>query len=332
MANRRILALVIMIIFGFGTIVLIPVIILSIEVSPNIIIEDSLDPIIYNPSDPSDIHGLNLNVDVGNIEIDYTYTPINYHAKIDIIINMIGREITGKTYTDYFIIEKESSNSSFILTMELKPDTDWFNTSKWIKKDVEIYVILNADSLFNVDISINETGNVNLFVPWGVNIKNIAVDINMGTALLDFSYCSIEGNITGFADNGDITLKTNNVYYTQNSIWDLTNIGGEILLNIYQSKEMGSNITGVAETSSGVITLIYIDTLPKINATVTLINENDNDNHVVKGFIQDYLKHPNGSSYGFLYTSNEIPPKNSFDLTLYKPIMIGDYFINLNNQ
>ncbi|MHA1991463.1 MAG: hypothetical protein ACW98A_10905 [Candidatus Hodarchaeales archaeon] len=88
MAKKSILVFVIIIIFGFSMIVSIPVIILSIEVTPNIIIEDSLDPIIFTPTNSSNSHGLNLNIDVGNIEIAYTYTPVDYHAKIDIVISM----------------------------------------------------------------------------------------------------------------------------------------------------------------------------------------------------------------------------------------------------
>lgn len=332
MANKNILVLVIVLLFGFSMTVSIPIIILSVRVTPNIIIEDTLDPILYTPANSSNSHGLNLNVDVGNIEIAYVYPPIDYFAKIEVVIRMIGREIVGKKYTDYFTIAYTNSSTISNFTLILKPNTDWSNISKWIKKDVIIKVNLNANVLFNVGLTINQRGDAKLFVPWGVNIKNVNLNINKGTALLDFNYCTIEGNLTGFADNGDITLRTNNVYYTQNSIWDFTNAQGEMLFNISHSKEMGSDVTSVVKTNSGVITLIFIDNVPEIAATIALINEDDDESHVVTGFIQGFLKYPNGSSYGISYTSNDFPAINTFNFMFYKPVLFGNYMINLDNQ
>ena len=271
MANKKILAIVLMITLAFATIISIPIVILSAGFSPNIIIEDSLDPKIYAPENSSGLHQLNLDVDVGNIEITYTYQPVDYHAKIEINYRMIGHKIPGILFTDYFEVVWIKTNTTATLNVELLSES-WFDPSRWISQELSIIVTLNPNYLFDINTTINKEGTVDLIVPGGVSINNVVVNIIKGTALLDFTHCTIEGNFTGFTNNGDITLKTNNVFFTQNSLWNFTNNIGEILLDIFQSKEMGSNITGVAETKLGVIKLIYIDKLPEVAARVALIN------------------------------------------------------------
>ena len=72
MTNKNIVTIFISVIIGFSLIISIPVVILSAGFSPYVTIEDSPDPFIYNSQNSSGIHKLNLNVDVGDVKIQYT--------------------------------------------------------------------------------------------------------------------------------------------------------------------------------------------------------------------------------------------------------------------
>ena len=70
MIRKSVLAVIIVIIFGFSMIVSIPMILLSISFSPYYIIEHHKNYYYYNETiNPSAIKSLNLYADVGEIEI-----------------------------------------------------------------------------------------------------------------------------------------------------------------------------------------------------------------------------------------------------------------------
>ena len=110
MANRNVQAIILMIIVGFSLLISIPIIILSVGFSPYITIEKSLT-YFYTPINSSAIEEINLNSDVGNIEIGYTYEQVDYAAKIEVKVEMVGQNLPGNSYSEYFhvIWENEST-------------------------------------------------------------------------------------------------------------------------------------------------------------------------------------------------------------------------------
>jgi len=62
----------------------------------------------HDPINQSTIQKLNLNVDVGNIEITYANPLVDYVAKIEVNIKMSGLLLNKKLYSDYFVITNET--------------------------------------------------------------------------------------------------------------------------------------------------------------------------------------------------------------------------------
>ncbi|MHA2130217.1 MAG: hypothetical protein ACW99L_09615, partial [Promethearchaeota archaeon] len=276
MANRSIIAYVLVVVIGFGGIISFPIVILSNGFTPYTLINDSPDPFIYTSQNFTEIHKLNLNVDVGNIDIEYTYDPVEYVAKIEVQFDISGKNVIGDNHTNYFEIKNDtiSTNSSTLISfsMLLNPETDWFDDGSWIKRDVSIFVTLNADILFDLNITINLEGNVDLFVKGGININNVEVNARTpyfnkpSEIILDFEFCSIEGNITSSANEAEILLKTNNVRYTRNNVFTLSNYNGTLKIDIYQSYDMGGNITGLLNSTFGFVDIVYEDITDKVGA------------------------------------------------------------------
>jgi len=150
--------------------------------------------------------------------------------------------------------------------------------------------------LFDINITINEDGNVHLIVPFAVTTNNVEIytnegDIicdfhkystlegnitgiaNEGNILYDFQYCTLEGNITGIANDGDIELKAYNPEYTRNTTWTYNSITGDITIDINHSnhyKIMNATITGslVGNDFRDVI-VNYFDNTANIGAKLT---------------------------------------------------------------
>jgi len=51
---------------------------------------------------------LNLNVDVGDIEIRYINPPVDYYAMVEVHIEMSGNNFAGKSYPDFFEVDFHS--------------------------------------------------------------------------------------------------------------------------------------------------------------------------------------------------------------------------------
>ncbi|MFX1571446.1 MAG: hypothetical protein ACFFB0_01750 [Promethearchaeota archaeon] len=313
------IAIIISIIFGFVIIASIPVVILSSSFSPYIKIEH-YKSFEYTSLNSSTIEEINLNVDVGDIEISYTYAPVDYHVKVEVFINMSGQNLPGKSYLDYFKapVWKNSTNSA-IFSMELLSES-WFDTSLWITRDVSIIVTLNANILFDINTTTNLEGNVKVYVPGGVNVNNVNVIINklnnktVSKSLIYFDYCTIEGNITANGNFADIELKTINVQYIQNSILNLSNDEGILTFDIIQYEEMGANITGILNSTTGHVHLIYQDYTQNVGAWIKMIDFLGwgHSDSTSEGFYEDVSK-PSGREF----VSYDFPAKNNYNFSMY---------------
>ncbi|KKM91329.1 hypothetical protein LCGC14_1229550, partial [marine sediment metagenome] len=205
MANKSFVVIFLIAFVGISLIITIPILTLSSSLSNYGTIDEVLT-FKYAPDNSSPIEKLNLNVDVGDVEIKYITTPVDYYAKIQVDIEMFGQYIAGKQYSEYFHDVWEIESSSATLTMELLSES-WFDPSLWLTQNVSIIITLNANILFDINITINEKGNVHYIVPYAVPINNVDVNTNEGNIFYEFQYCTLEGNITGIANDGNIELK-----------------------------------------------------------------------------------------------------------------------------
>ncbi len=334
MARREITAISIMIVFGSSILISIPIILISFGYSPHNNIEYRSPPIdeVFNTSKVVD---LNLNIDMGDVDIHYTYSLVDYHMRININIDMIGQNIAEKDHTDYFNIEWEKISNSFTFSMELIPNSG-YNDTFWIRNDVMIIVTLNPIILFNINSKINVEGDYNLQVLGGITVNNINLYTERGNNVLEFRFCNIGGNISGKSGAGDIELYLINVEYFQNCVWNLTTTPrgidvSDILINIIQDVAINANITGTANTTLGDIILYYTDSTPYVGANFTFYRRNP------QGSSEGFENHPDINSekwWGvrYFYYSNDYPAIGNYNISCYTlNDSYGTYHIDLKS-
>jgi hypothetical protein len=301
-------------IIGFGLIIAVPISVLSVSLSPYDII--SKTPFVeYTPDSPSTIEKLNLNVDIGDIEIRYIDPPVDYFVRIDVNIEMAGAGLAGKSYSNYFNITRSGNiNSPFDFSMRLFSNITQSEVDSLIR-GVSITVTLRKGIIFDISATVID-GNVDLKVPFKVNINNINFNLKNSNIFLGLTKCFIGGNITVIVDNGKLKLKSYNAEYTQNSRWALS--ANKSYIEITQQNSLGANVTGTISTSLDKPTnLIYNDTTPEVGAKFTLYNYNYGGtwNETREGFSRFMLEPFGINTYSS--KSDDFPTNYNYILALY---------------
>ena len=180
---------------------------------------------------------------------------------------------------------------------------------------------LRKDVLFDINVIAGES-NVDLIVPFEVPINNIFLNVSRGNLFYDFRYCTLEGNITGIANDGNIELVAYNPEYTRNTIWTYNSNAGDITIDINHNNQyniMNANITGsLMGNKFGDIIVYYYDNTANIGARITL-----NDTKILEmdrsdwdEFEYEVLKDLEGEAYGFQLTSTDFPTINNYNILL----------------
>lgn len=268
MAKKGALLFALLIIFSFGFIITVPIGVLSVNLSWYGIInyDNSFE---FTPDAHSSVERLNLDVDIGNIEIKYKDPPVDYFVRIDVDFEMFGPGLGGKGYLDYFnITRSEPGSSPMYFSMKLLSN----NSIRTLLKDVSILVNLRKGVIFDISANI-ESGNVDINVPYKVQVSNLNVNIAQGNFSLNLYKCIIEGNITGILNSGRMFLKSLDAEYTQKCKWTLTS--DELKIKINQSNPLGANVTGTLSSRLNIPTyLTYNDSTSEVGAKFTLDDYN----------------------------------------------------------
>ncbi|MFW9942615.1 MAG: hypothetical protein ACFFFT_16370 [Candidatus Thorarchaeota archaeon] len=322
MAKKAGIIIIIMIVLGIILIITIPVFIISTNLSAYGKIDESI-PFYYNASNSSLMESLNINADVGEIDIKYINEPVDYCVKVEIDFEMGGLGLAGKTYLDYFNINWQNSSGLVNLTIALKSGVNHDDVLSLIK-NVNITVSLKSDVICDVSIIIKNEGDVKITVPWLHSIGNVLTNLSRGNIQYNLFYCVLKGNITGIIqDTGNIKVKSFDVKYTQNSMWSLYTNYGDIFIEISQNKAMDANITGIITTQTGNYQLIYKDNATDVGAYFILhvnpddyaINQKINE---IVGF-EFYVSPINGTDV-YHITSDEYPAQYNYNWLLNFPI------------
>ena len=325
MINKKIIIFAFIGIIGFAFIVAIPIGVITVTFSSYGSINES-SSFEYLPDIPSAVERLDLNVDIGDIEIRYVDPPVDYFVRIDVDIEMAGPGLAGKNYSDYFnITEGDTSGSHIEFSMRLFSNITESEIDSLIK-DISITVFLRKDIVFDISATVIE-GNIDLEVPHKVLINNILFNLTYGDIIFNLRKCIIEGNITGVVDNGKIRLISYNTEYTQNSVWTLSS--NQNYIDITQHYPMGANITGSIITAMDIGTFVtYNDTHADVGAKFTLYEYN----------YPQFL--PNGTKVNFdldiepgginryAFKSTDFPTSNNYLLSFY---LEGIFYYNLYN-
>ena len=315
MANKIALAISIIITFGMILIISIPIFIISTTLAPYGIIEESI-PFYYNPSNSSFMKELNINADIGEIEIRYIYEPVDYSVRVELNLGMFGSGLAEKSYSDYFNIVWENASGSVNFTVKFKPSIEQ-NELLSLIKNVDIIVALKAEVICDINVIVNVQGGVNIVVPWGISIGSILTNISKGDIQFELSNCIVDGNITGFIQKeGDLELKSYNVQYIHNNTWSLNTRVGDIVLEIIQNIDINGNISGTITHEQGYISFNYQDNRMNNGAYFTVYYNNEGDLTLINdidesvGFDSDHLDE---QSIVYLWCY-DYPSKNNYNL------------------
>ncbi len=267
MVNKSTIGAILLVILGFSLIIILPIHLISTELSSYNGFDESCS-FIYNPSSPTPADSLYINVDEGNIEIRYINPPVDYLVLIEVNIVMVGSKLGGKSYTDYLNFSWYNSSSPTNFRMEIISN-DWFNPFLWLTKEVDITVYLRKDIVFDIMTNLTK-GDFELTVPWAASIGNLVTNVSNGNILYDFEYCLIQGNISGNINEGDLMFKSYDVEYIQKSSWDISVGKGNVNLEIYQDRDTGANITSLVKVNEGRVFILYDDYSADIGALLEI--------------------------------------------------------------
>lgn len=180
------------------------------------------------------------------------------------LLQRINISITLRTDIIYDISALVSTGS---VEMNI-PEDVLLNSTDIETSTGSVYVQAEDNIIFygNLDLTAS-TGSIDLFAK-GTNFTHgFRTIASTGSINLNFTSCIIGEDIKGRVSTGSITLKSYNVIYDNDCVWDIEANTGSIDIEISQYIDMGANITGTLEASTGSIDLIYKDNQATIGAS-----------------------------------------------------------------
>ena len=126
------------------------------------------------------------------------------------------------------------------------------------------------NTTFQGDVSLStSTGSVRAYAIKTSFIHGFNAASSTGSLRLNFTSCILGDDLTADGSTGGITLKSYNMRYTQDCIWDIGTSTGSISAEILQFNEMGANVTGSIGTSTGSVSVLYKDDQINVGASFT---------------------------------------------------------------
>ncbi|MFX0032824.1 MAG: hypothetical protein ACFE8E_05520 [Candidatus Hodarchaeota archaeon] len=185
---------------------------------------------------PLSVEDLNLNVDLGSLDIKYNTSNTPYIVKIDVDLTISGLFMTDRQYTDFFKSATEwwqNTTSPLIFDMELLPAV-WFNPAFWFKSyNIKVSVVLRTDVVFDIS-AIAGTGSIEMTIPDDISLKNITISSGTGSAFLNASNnVEIDGTVDINAGTGSIGLISSGANITGGLVADTGT--GSISINLANS-------------------------------------------------------------------------------------------------
>ncbi len=328
MANKQIITIIFIFVFIISLITLIPISFLFVIISSYGNIHE-FRVFKYSASNSSQIIQLNVNSEIGNVKIDYIYPPINYYVKIEVNVEMFGKNLGEKSFLDFFDITWINDSTSLEFILEAKSDLDLLEILP-LMENATVSISLNADIKFDIVTKVIR-GDAQINAPFGININKIKMNNTYGDILYDFNRCTIEGNITGINNYGNIYFKTQNVQYFSGSSLFLDSETGNITIDIHQSTLMGTNVTGIVK-NEGIINIIYEDNSANIGSLFLLHNTNLfwGEWDTWEGFPENCGILDGG--IGYFFQSFDFPTKNNYNLSFFKKNWLGRYHVKLKSE
>ena len=290
------------------------------------------EPFYHTPSNLSSFKHINLEVEVGNVEIRYVNSKNSELISIIALFEMSGPGIVQKTYLDYFNIQFNFDSTSLNFTLNIDSNLNLLELNSLIK-NITILVSIRADAVININTKIKK-GDITIDIPYGIELESLMFNSTIGNITYDLYGCYIHGSIWGLTSFGDILLKTEDVQYSNISELKLINIDGSITFNIYQCREMHANITGMGKSQNGNIQINYQDNSGEIGANFIFHNYSGGWPNLFNywvGFPETPESFVNLPDAGYIFTSFDYPTKNNYNISLYMLPETADYTVNLSS-
>ena len=250
------------------------------------VIEESYS-FYYTPAVIAESEKIRISTDGRTINIRHNTSAMPYSIKADAILKAEGMYMRDFNY-DFFHTEGHyypSEETTQLIVYGSGRTLGGFYHPTWTAKyDININITLRTDILYDLDldvwdteISISENLSINkLYLETGIsnielnanatNINSIEGIAYGGSLTLNLANCNISDSINVTSTFADINFVSYNTKCNKNLDWALRSEEGSINAEIYQSEELGANISGVFSTSTGTINIEYTDSLPTVGA------------------------------------------------------------------
>lgn len=278
----------------------------------------------YNPDSPSDVEELLVEVDVSKVIIEYSSDPTDPVIKAVIEFQITAPEAESKDYTEWFDpILWQNTSAPITFGLSLKQDMMWTSLSM----DNELTVTLRTDVIYGINVD-STTGAIDADVPTGVVVddfnlevttgpimlyasatfsKGIYVDTTTGSASLILTDCVMGGDILVDVTTGELTFTSENTRYTKDSVLELEATTAPVHFDILQEVDLGADVTGSIQTTTGNIDGEYEDTNGNVGARFSSSTTTGNIVYINSGGF---------SENGDVFTSNDYPATNNYDIDL----------------
>ncbi len=200
----------------------------------------------YNPETPSPIERININCDIGSIEINYNKTPTDYYAQIDLDIQIKGILVEGKSLQDFFypIIWQNESTEVISFVLDAKAST-WLTFS--ISQRVKISLTLRSDIIYDIN-TLTSTGSISMDIPDNSILNNTKLSTSTGSISLNAAKdTTFLGNVEISTSTGSVALYAKQVNFSH-SLRAFTSTGS-LSLN-FSKCFIGNNLVGTVSTGS----------------------------------------------------------------------------------
>lgn len=204
----------------------------------------------YEPSSPASIEELLVNVDIGDVQIQYNSSDTPYYVEIEVSIAISGLFMTDTNYLDFFDPYTEWWDNTTTLTsfdMNVLPET-WFDPSHWFKTyNIDIVVTLRTDVVYNIDAH-TITGSLNMNVPEDVILNDTLLQTTTGNVVLrTHSNTNFQGSLSVQCITGGASVIGQDTNYTNG--FSSGTVTGPLLLDL-DNCVLGDDLTGTVTTGA----------------------------------------------------------------------------------
>ncbi len=199
----------------------------------------------YEPGSPLAIETLNLESDIGAINIKYNTTPTDYYAKIDLDIRIKGPNVVGKSFLDFFKeILWENDSSPVTFDIDAKPTT-WFSFG--LSRRVVLDITLRTDVIYEID-ALTGTGLIDMDVPQNLIINQAILSTSTGSVLINSALnTAFKEQVRISTSTGTVSFYAVNTNFTQGL--QTTTSTGSLTLD-FTDCTMGDDLVGSVSTGS----------------------------------------------------------------------------------